>query len=179
LALQAADPVADIVLQINSPGAQVHSVLALTDVINALSCPVRTVAFGFVAGTSNLLLASGAKGKRGMMPNARLMLQQPFGYAAGSAPEVHVTATEVSRNLQVVNTMLAARCGRTLQEVEEATDRDMYLGGEAAVAFGLVDEVVVSGKFPGNGTPEPLREAGVKVAEMAKLANKRAVTGYD
>jgi len=175
LALEAADPKREIRMYINSQGASTYSAVALVDIMKSISCPISTIAFGQVNGTSALLLAAGTKGRRFMMPNARVMINQPFGVVAGSSEEVKITATELSRSMKVVNRFFAEFTGRSEEEIEEATDRDNYMGPAEAADFGLVDGMISSEKFPENGTPAPFK--GKSIKEIAKLTNRDAVTG--
>ena len=175
LALEAMNPNAEIKIYPNSSGRSAYADQAIVDVMRHLTCPVSTVAFGTVSSTSALILAAGAKGRRLAMPNARVMLQQPFGYAAGSSVEVKITATELSRTMRVVQAMMSEFTGRTLEEVEEATDRDLYLSPVEAKAFGLIDGVVRSSKYPENGTPAPFK--GKNMKQLANLNNRDELTG--
>lgn len=151
LALEAQDASMPIRVYINSMGGSTYSALGIFDVMRSLKCPVSTVGMGLVAGTATVLLAAGTKGERYVMPNARVMIQQPYGGAMGSVFDVRVQSKELDRQRLVVNTALSQLSGRTVDEIALATDRETYLGGQDVVDFGLADKLV------GDWAVEPLK----------------------
>ncbi len=146
LFLQAQDAEKDISLYINSPGGIVTAGMAIYDTMQFLSCPVATYCVGQAASMGAVLLAAGAKGKRYALPNARIMIHQPLGGAEGQATDVEIHAREIIRMKESLNAILASHCGRPVDEVARATERDNFMGAEEAKAFGLIDEVLVKRK---------------------------------
>ena len=146
LFLQAQDAEKDISLYINSPGGIVTAGMAIYDTMQFLSCPVATYCVGQAASMGAVLLAAGAKGKRYALPNARIMIHQPLGGAEGQATDVEIHAREIIRTKEALNAILASHCGRPVEEVARATERDNFMGAEEAKAFGLIDEVLVKRK---------------------------------
>lgn len=146
LFLQMSDPKKDIHLYINSPGGSVTAGLAIYDTIQFLTCDVNTYCIGQAASMGAVLLAAGTKGKRFALPNARIMIHQPWGGAQGQATDISIQAQEILRLKDRLNEILAHHCGKTADQVAKDTDRDNFLGAEQARAYGLVDEVVKSRK---------------------------------
>lgn len=141
LALEASDSTAPIRVYINSMGGSTYSALGIFDVMRSLKCPISTVGMGLVAGTATVLLAAGTKGERYVMPNTRVMIQQPYGGAMGSVFDVRVQSKELDRQRAVVSSALVELTGRTIDEISLATDRETYLGGQDVVDFGIVDKL--------------------------------------
>lgn len=146
LFLQMTDPKKDIHLYINSPGGSVTAGLAIYDTIQFLTCPVNTYCIGQAASMGAVLLAAGAKGKRFALPNARIMIHQPWGGVQGQAADIAIQAKEILRLKDALNAILAHHCGRDLEAIARDTDRDRFMSGEEAKDYGLVDEVVKSRK---------------------------------
>lgn len=146
LFLQMSDPKKDIHLYINSPGGSVTAGLAIYDTIQFLTCDVNTYCIGQAASMGAVLLAAGTRGKRFALPNARIMIHQPWGGAQGQATDISIQAQEILRLKDRLNEILAHHCGKTAEQVAKDTDRDNFLGAEQARAYGLVDEVVKSRK---------------------------------
>lgn len=144
LFLQMNDPKKDIHFYINSPGGSVTAGLAIYDTMQWLTCDVNTYCIGQAASMGALLLAGGTRGKRFALPNARIMIHQPWGGAQGQATDISIQAREILRLKDRLNEILAYHCGRDISEVVKDTDRDNFLGAEEAKAYGLVDEVVKS-----------------------------------
>jgi len=150
LFLQMTDPKKDIHLYINSPGGSVTAGLAIYDTMQFLTCDVNTYCIGQAASMGAVLLAAGTKGKRYGLPNARIMIHQPWGGAQGTATDISIQAKEILRLKDRLNEILAKHTGKTVEEVTHSTDRDNFMSAEEAKAFGLVDQVVVSRKeIPG------------------------------
>jgi len=144
LFLQMTDPKKDIHFYINSPGGSVTAGLAIYDTMQWLSCDVNTYCVGQAASMGAVLLAGGTKGKRFSLPNARIMIHQPWGGAQGQASDISIQAREILRLRDKLNEILAYHCGRPVADIVKDTDRDNFLSAEEARNYGLVDEVVRS-----------------------------------
>lgn len=152
LFLQMTDPKKDIHLYINSPGGSVTSGLAIYDTIQFLTCDVNTYCIGQAASMGAVLLAAGTKDKRYALPNARIMVHQPWGGVQGQATDISIQAQEILRLKDRINEILAKHCGKEVASVAKDTDRDRFMSADDAKAYGLVDQVVVSRKeIPGLG----------------------------
>ena len=141
LYLEAEDPESDLHLYINSPGGSVTAGLAIYDTMQYIRPPVSTFCVGLAASMGAILLAAGCKGKRIALPNARVMIHQPWGGVQGQATDIDIQARELLKTRERLNQMLASHTGQTLARVSEDTERDYYLSGEEARAYGLVDQV--------------------------------------
>ena len=130
LFLQAEDPKKEISMYINSPGGSVTAGLAILDTMKMVKCPVATYCVGQAASMGAVLLAAGEKGRRRALPNARIMIHQPWGGAQGKATDIEITAKEIMRLKDVLNRILAEASGRTLEEVTRDTDRDYFMSAE-------------------------------------------------
>ena len=142
LFLQAQDPKKEISMYVNSPGGSVTAGLAILDTMKMLKCPVATYCVGQAASMGAILLAAGTKGKRHALPNARIMIHQPWGGAQGKASDIEITAREILRLKDVLNGILAEASGKTVEEVLKDTDRDHFMSAEEAKAWGIVDTVL-------------------------------------
>ena len=142
LFLQAQDPKKEISVYVNSPGGSVTAGLAILDTMKMLKCPVATYCVGQAASMGAILLAAGTKGKRHALPNARIMIHQPWGGAQGKASDIEITAREILRLKDVLNGILAEASGKTVEEVLKDTDRDHFMSAEEAKAWGIVDTVL-------------------------------------
>lgn len=139
--LQRQDPEGQITLYINSPGGSVDSGMALYDVMQAVSCPVRTVCVGLAASMAALLFISG--GQRDMLPHSRLMIHDPLILqTGGSALKLKAVSDDLMETRQIIARVIAGHSGRPLEEVLSKTATDSYFRAEEAVAFGLADRVV-------------------------------------
>lgn len=144
LFLQSEDPKKDIDLYINSPGGSCSAGLAIYDTMQVMSCDVKTYCIGQCASMGAVLLCAGTKGKRYALPNARVMIHQPWGGAQGTAADIDIQAKEILRTRATLNKIIAGHTGQPLKKVERDTDRDFFLSAEESVAYGLVDHVVES-----------------------------------
>ena len=142
LFLQAEDPKKEISMYINSPGGSVTAGLAILDTMKMVKCPVATYCVGQAASMGAVLLAAGEKGRRRALPNARIMIHQPWGGAQGKATDIEITAKEIMRLKDVLNRILAEASGRTLEEVTRDTDRDYFMSAECAANWGIIDSVL-------------------------------------
>ena len=142
LFLEADDPDKDIYLYINSPGGSVSAGLAIYDTMQYIKCEVNTICMGMAASMGAFLLAAGAKGKRKALPNSEIMIHQPSGGASGQASDVKIHAEHIIRTRQKLNEILAERTGKSVEQVAVDTERDNYLSAEAALEYGLSDEII-------------------------------------
>jgi len=142
LFLQSQDPKKDINVYINSPGGSVTAGLAIYDTMQFVKCPVATYCIGQAASMGAVLLTAGAKGKRFALPNARIMIHQPWGGVEGKASDIEITAREILRLKEVLNGILAKHSGKKMEDVVKDTDRDHFMSAEEAREWGLIDKVV-------------------------------------
>jgi ATP-dependent Clp protease protease subunit len=140
--LESEDPQKDIYMYINSPGGVVTAGLALYDTMNYISCDVWTICVGQAASMAAVLLASGTRGKRVALPNARVMIHQPLGGAQGQATDMEIQTKEMLRIKSLLNQILVQHTGQPMEVISRDTERDFYLTGEEAVQYGIVDKVV-------------------------------------
>ena len=146
LFLQMSDAKKDVHLYINSPGGSVTAGLAIFDTIQYMTCDVNTYCIGQAASMGAVLLAAGTKGKRYALPNARIMIHQPWGGVQGQASDISIQAKEILRLKDRLNEILAKACGKTVEAIGKDTDRDNFMSAEEAKNYGLVDHVVQSRK---------------------------------
>lgn len=144
LFLEAEDSEKPIWLYINSPGGSVSAGLGIYDTMNYIRPEVGTICTGLAASMGAFLLCSGAKGKRICLPNSEVMIHQPLGGAQGQATEILIAAKHIERTRDRLNKIIADNCGKTVEEVAAATERDNWLTAEEAKAFGLIDEIKIS-----------------------------------
>jgi len=144
LFLESEDPEKDINFYVNSPGGVVTAGMAIYDTMQYIKPDVVTVCIGQAASMGALLLAAGADGKRYSLPNSRIMIHQPLGGAQGQASDIQIQANEILRMKDSLNEILARHTGQSLEKVAVDTDRDFFMSGEEAKAYGLVDHVVLS-----------------------------------
>jgi ATP-dependent Clp protease, protease subunit len=144
LFLEADNPGRDIHLYINSPGGSVSAGLAIYDTMQFLKSPVNTICMGLAASMGAFLLAAGAHGKRSALPNSRIMIHQPSGGASGTASDIEIQAREIIYLRAKMNELMAKHTGRPLEQVERDVDRDRFMSGEEAKAYGIIDQVIVN-----------------------------------
>jgi ATP-dependent Clp protease protease subunit len=142
LYLQSENRRKDIHFYINSPGGSVTATMAIYDTMQILSCPVATYCVGLAASGGAVLLAGGSKGKRFVLPHAKVMIHQPYGQVGGQVSDIEIQADEIIQTRAVLNEILAAHTGQPIDRIEKDTDRDRYLSATEAKAYGLVDEVL-------------------------------------
>ena len=143
LFLQAQDAKKTISVYVNSPGGSVTAGLAIYDTMQFITCDVATYCVGQAASMGAVLLAAGRKGKRFALPNARIMIHQPWGGAEGKASDISIAAQEILRLKDKLNEILAFHTGKDPATLAADTDRDHFMSAEEAKAYGLVDEVLV------------------------------------
>jgi len=142
LFLQSQDATKDISVYINSPGGSVTAGLAIYDTMRYLTCDVATYCVGQAASMGAVLLAAGAKGKRFSLPNARIMIHQPWGGAEGKATDISIAAKEILRLKDRLNEILSFHTGKSVETLTADTERDYFMSAEEAKTYGLVDEVL-------------------------------------
>ncbi len=146
LFLQMQDPKKDIHIYINSPGGSVTAGLAIYDTMQFLTCDVNTYCIGIAASMGAVLLTAGTHGKRFCLPNSHVMIHQVSGGAQGTAADVERTFGFMINLKKRLNAILAKHTKKTEKQIEKDADRDNYMSGEEAVAYGLVDKVLESRK---------------------------------
>lgn len=141
LFLEADDPEKDIHMYINSPGGSVYAGMAMVDTMNLVKPAVSTTCVGLAASMGAILLAAGEKGKRYVLPNARVMIHQPSSGVQGQATEIEIEAKEILRVKREINQFLAERTGQPLARIETDTERNFWMSAPEAVSYGLVDDI--------------------------------------
>ncbi len=142
LFLESENPDKDIHLYINSPGGAVTSGLAVYDTMQFIKPDVSTVVVGQAASMGALILAGGGKGKRHALPHARIMIHQPWGGFQGQATDIDIHAKEILKIRERLNQILVSHTGQDMDTISRDTERDNFMGGEEAVAYGLIDTVI-------------------------------------
>jgi ATP-dependent Clp protease protease subunit len=142
LFLESEDPEKDIHLYVNSPGGVVTAGLAIYDTIQYLKTPVSTICVGQASSMGAVLLAAGAQGKRFALPHARIMIHQPLGGFRGQATDISIHAQEILRLRDDLNQILARHTGQSIERVAADTERDFFMGSDAAKEYGIIDGVV-------------------------------------
>jgi ATP-dependent Clp protease protease subunit len=140
--LEGEDPDRDINLYIHSPGGSVTAGLAIYDTMQFVKPPVATLCMGQAASMGAVLLAGGAKGKRSVLPNSRIMIHQPWGGTQGQATDIEIYTKEMLKMKEQLNTILAKHTGKSVEQVERDTDRNNFMSAEESKAYGLVDEII-------------------------------------
>ncbi|HIE11392.1 MAG TPA: ATP-dependent Clp endopeptidase proteolytic subunit ClpP [Kiritimatiellae bacterium] len=153
LFLQGEDPAKDIHLYINCPGGMVTAGLAIYDTMQFLKCDITTYCVGQATSMAAVLLAAGASGKRYALPNARIMIHQPWGGVQGQAADISIQAREILRLRDKINDILARHTGKDVEQVARDTDRDYYMSAQEAKQYGLIDEVVTGRRSEKSGKP--------------------------
>ena len=141
LFLEAEDPEKDIFLYVNSPGGSVTAGLAIYDTMQFVRPPVATTCVGMAASMGAVLLCAGAAGKRAALPNARVMIHQPWGGVQGQVSDIEIQTKEFLENKKRLNNILAKHTGQPIEKIEKDTDRNFFLSAMEAKEYGLIDEV--------------------------------------
>tara|TARA_B100001758_G_C18362234_1_gene586441 strand:+ start:560 stop:1405 length:846 start_codon:yes stop_codon:yes gene_type:complete len=142
LALESEAPNEPITLYINATAGTQYCVVAIVDAMEMITCPVKTVAMGCVAGPPLMILAAGTKGERYSMKSARMILAQPLGGLSGTSVEVKLQALELNRNAKAQSAFIAKYTGQDYEELRGLMTRDTYFGAKEAIDFGLIDHIV-------------------------------------
>ncbi len=141
LFLEAEDPTKSINLYINSPGGIVTSGLAIYDTMQFLKAPIATTVIGQAASMAAVLLAGGTKGKRTALPNARIMIHQPWGGTVGQVTDIEIHTRELQKIKRILNEILAHHTGQPIEKIEKDTDRNFFMSPDEALDYGLIDKV--------------------------------------
>lgn len=142
LFLESENPDKDIALYINSPGGSVSAGLSIYDTMQFIKPDVSTMCVGQAASMGAVLLAGGTKGKRYCLPHSRMMIHQPLAGFQGQASDIDIHAREVLETRDRLNRILSKHTGQTIDKIRQDTDRDNFMGGEAASTYGLIDRVM-------------------------------------
>jgi ATP-dependent Clp protease protease subunit len=142
LFLESENPDKDIALYINSPGGSVSAGLSIYDTMQFIKPDVSTMCVGQAASMGAILLAGGTKGKRYALPHSRMMIHQPLAGFQGQASDIDIHAREVLETRDRLNRILSKHTGQTVEKIGRDTERDNFMGGEAAVTYGLIDRVM-------------------------------------
>jgi len=142
LFLAAEDPKKDIHLYINSPGGSTTAGMAIYDTMQFIGPDVSTICVGMAASMGAILLTAGAQGKRFALPNAEVMIHQPWGGAQGQASDLKIQAERILKTREMLNRIIAETSGQPLERVEKDTDRDHFMSAEEAKTYGIIDKVI-------------------------------------
>lgn len=142
LFLESENPDKDIHLYINSPGGSVTAGMSIYDTMQFIKPDVSTMCIGQAASMGALLLTGGAEGKRFCLPNSRMMIHQPLGGFQGQATDIEIHAKEILSMKHKLNEIMATHTGQEISQIEKDTDRDNFMDAEAAVKYGLIDQVI-------------------------------------
>lgn len=140
--LEGKNPDKDIFMYINSPGGSVSAGLAIYDTMNYIKCDVSTICIGMAASMAAVLLSSGAKGKRIILPHAEVMIHQPLGGAQGQATDIEIHARHIQKTRELLNNILAKNTGKKITEIQKDTERDNFMSAQSALEYGLVDKIL-------------------------------------
>ena len=154
LFLESENPDKDIALYINSPGGSVSAGLSIYDTMQFIKPDVSTMCVGQAASMGAILLAGGTKGKRYALPHSRMMIHQPLAGFQGQASDIDIHAREVLETRDRLNRILSKHTGQTVEKIARDTERDNFMGGDAAVSYGLIDRVM---ERRGEGLPTPAK----------------------
>ncbi len=146
LYLESEDPEKDISIYINSPGGSIDAGLAIYDTMQHVKPDVRTICVGMAASMASVLLAAGAAKKRAVLPNARIMIHQPLGGVQGQAADIEIEAKEILRIRDTINRIYVHHTGQALEKIARDVDRNLWMDSQAAVQYGIADEVLVRRK---------------------------------
>lgn len=143
LFLEADSPEKDISLYINTPGGSVTAGLGIYDTICYIKPEVATICMGQASSMGAILLAGGTKGKRSSLPNARIMIHQPWGGVEGAASDIQIQAKEILALKDRINLILSKQTGQTLKRIEKDTDRNFFMTAGEAKKYGLIDNILI------------------------------------
>jgi ATP-dependent Clp protease protease subunit len=146
LFLEAEDPKKDIFMYINSPGGSVSAGLGIVDTMNHIKPDVATVCVGMAASMGSIILSQGAHGKRSILPNAEVMIHQPWGGTQGQATDIEITAREIQKLKKELYEIIAKHSSQPYDKVWKDSDRDYWMTAEEAKAYGMIDEILIRNK---------------------------------
>lgn len=142
LFLESVDSKKDILLYINSPGGSVYAGLGIYDTMQLVKPDVATICTGLAASMGAVLLAGGKQGKRAALKHARIMIHQPMGGAGGQASDIEITAKHILELKDELHRILAQHTAKSIEQIEQDSDRDFWMKAEQAVEYGIIDEVL-------------------------------------
>ena len=142
LYLQSEDPKKDITMYINSPGGSVVSMWAMIDTMNLISCDVSTVCVGLAASAASAMLVSGTKGKRFILPHAKVMIHQPMGGAKGQATDIKIIAEEILKTREEMYQYMVQKTGQKYEKISTDMERDFYMTATESLKYGIVDKII-------------------------------------
>jgi len=148
LFLESEDAKKDIFFYINSPGGSVTSTMAIVDTMNHIRPDVSTFCVGLAASGAAIILSSGKRGKRYILPNAEIMIHQPLGGVEGQATDIAITAKHILKTRDNLNKLLAKNTGKPLVQIEKDVERDFFMDADEAKKYGIIDEIVTKSKKP-------------------------------
>ena len=132
----------DISIYINSPGGSITSGLAIYDTMNFIKSDVSTICIGMAASMGAFLLSCGTKGKRYILPNSEVMIHQPLGGVQGQATEIKIAAERILKLKKKLNSILSKNCNKSLEKIEQDTERDYFMDAEESLEYGIVDKII-------------------------------------
>jgi ATP-dependent Clp protease protease subunit len=136
-----------ITIEINSPGGEVSSGLAIIDTMNYVESPIKTVVCGMAASMGAVIAAAGTKGMRYALPHSKVMIHQPLGgFGVSQASDIEIYARNILQTRRELNELLAEACGKSIEEIERDTDRDYYMTALEAKEYGLIDGIITPRK---------------------------------
>jgi len=153
LFLESENPDKDISIYINGPGGDINALLAIYDTMQYIRPEITTLCFGQAASAAAVLLAAGTKGKRLALPNARILIHQPYAQSYGQASDVELAAAEIMRLKQALEAILARHTGQPTEKIDTDTDRDFVMTAAEAKDYGIVDEVIAARDMIDNSGP--------------------------
>lgn len=146
LFLESTDPTKEIQIYFNTPGGAVHAGMGIYDTMQYISADVATICTGMAASMGAVLLTAGTHGKRSALKHSRVMIHQPMGGASGQASDIEITAREIIKIKKELYSIIAEHTGKSIDQVEKDADRDYWMTSEEAVAYGMIDEILVRNK---------------------------------
>lgn len=146
LFLQSENKHQDVHFYINSPGGSVTATMAIYDTMQFVQCNIATYCVGLAASGGAILVAGGSKGKRFILPHAKMMIHQPFGEVGGQVSDIEIQAQEILDTREVLNRVLAQHTGQPVEVIAKDTGRDRYLNAGQAKEYGLIDEILTHSK---------------------------------
>ena len=153
LFLESENPDKDISIYINSPGGDINALLAIYDTMQYIRPEITTLCFGQAASAAAVLLAAGTKGKRLALPNARILIHQPYAQSYGQASDVELAAKEILRLKETLERILAHHTGQPVDKIADDTDRDYVMTAEDAKEYGIIDEILQTRELVDNSGP--------------------------
>jgi len=151
--LEAEDPEKDIFMYLNTPGGFVTSGMAIYDTMQYVKPDVATICMGQASSMGAVLLAAGAKGKRSILPHARVMIHQPLGGAQGQATDIEIQTREILVIREKLNGILSKHTGQAIEKIAKDTDRNFFMSAEEAKTYGIVDEILTRDRKTSKGRP--------------------------